>query len=72
LSAKELPRSARFSSAYAEWLAARAAFCAIDGDQSDEAMTKLAEREREAQLALIASPAVRAGQIWQKWELAET
>ena len=64
---------ARFDAAYAEWLAARADLAARhEGDDgTEEAERRRMDRERAAELALIAAPAPHATAVWQKWGFVE-
>jgi hypothetical protein len=62
----------RFDKAWAEWLAARADQAAEHPDDTEEADRARCERERTAELSLIATPAPHATAVWQKWNLLET
>jgi hypothetical protein len=61
----------RFGAAYAEWLAARADLVASHDDGSEDAEQKRHDRERAAEVALIATAAPHSTAIWDKWELVE-
>ena len=61
----------RFDAAYAEWLAARADAAAEHAGDAEESEQKRYDRERAAELALIATPAPHAAAIWSKWELVD-
>jgi hypothetical protein len=63
----------RFGAAYSEWLAARSDLAARHkgDDASQEAESMRADRERTAELALIATPAPHATAVWRKWGFVE-
>ncbi len=61
----------RFDAALAEWLAARADLASRHDDESEEAERKRADRERAAEMALIATPAPNATDVWAKWSFVE-
>ena len=71
ISPKLLAKMARFSAAYAEWLAARADLAAKHEDESEAAEAIRYERERAAELALATTPAPHSSAIWQKWEFLD-
>ena len=71
ISPRQMAAMERFDAALAEWLAARADAAARHDDESEDALRQRDDRERAAEMALIASPAPHSTALWQKWGFVE-
>jgi hypothetical protein len=70
-SPKMLAAMARFDTAYAEWLAARADLAARHENETDEEAQRRGDREDAAALALATTPAPHSTAVWNKWNFLE-
>ncbi len=61
----------KFERLHRDYLAAQAAYADPDGPEDDEHRHALADKQDEAELALLMTPAPLAEYIWTKWEILD-